>query len=111
MHWADAFMGAGGFAAVSTAIVTLFKGRIGAIIKAVAAEVISVALRDLESKVAKRFDANDAATKKVAEDIAGLKVDFARETGGNSGGFRQAINELTKDVAYLKGQVAAKEAK
>lgn len=49
-------------------------------------------------------------TEDIRDDVNSLKVKFASETGGNSNGLRQKINELdTKidgvvvDVAHLKG--------
>lgn len=32
-----------------------------------------------------------------------MKLELSRQFGGNSGGMRQAINELATEVAYVKG--------
>lgn len=50
----------------------------------------------------------------VRQQVADLSLKWAKETGGNSGGFRQAINEsrveinaVQRDLAYLKGALDA----
>lgn len=70
-------------------------------LKKVAKDAVSEALVG----VAKEDD-----LKAVASDVTALKVKFASETGGNSNGLRQAVNDLTGkvegvmvDVAHLKG--------
>lgn len=54
--------------------------------------------------------AKEADVKAIQADVTDLKVKLASETGGNSNGLRQSVNELhakvegvTTDVAYLKG--------
>lgn len=70
-------------------------------LKRIAAEIV----HDAVSGLAKESDVRGVAT-----DLTDLKVKFASEVGGNSGGLRQAVNELTRtvnevqvDVAHLKG--------
>lgn len=46
---------------------------------------------------------NDAKTDKVATDVQALALRFASEVGGNSGGIRQAVNQISTDVAALRG--------
>lgn len=53
-----------------------------------------------------------AAIKDVADGLAELKLKFASETGGNSNGLRQKINEVdakldtvVETVAHLKGSL------
>lgn len=50
----------------------------------------------------------------LRKEVSDLTIKFAKETGGNSGGFRQAINEakveigsVQRDLAYLKGALDA----
>lgn len=46
------------------------------------------------------------ALEDAAADITYLKVKLAKETGGNSNGLRQAINEMSRDVTEVKAAVA-----
>ena len=57
-------------------------------------------------------------TADIRNDVTDLKVKFASETGGNSNGLRQAVNELAGevsdirvDVAHLKGVAEGQAAK
>lgn len=70
-------------------------------LKRVAKDVVA----DAVSGVAKEAD-----VKAIQADVTELKVKLASETGGNSNGLRQAVNDLTGkvegvmvDVAHLKG--------
>lgn len=42
----------------------------------------------------------------VQRDVQELKERFAKETGGNSNGLRQAVNETKADVASVKEDIA-----
>lgn len=48
-------------------------------------------------------DAVEALIAPNTADTQAVKAELAKQFGGNSGGMRQAINELSADVAYLKG--------
>lgn len=57
-----------------------------------------------------RFDANDQATKDAVEAIQevrteqqDVKLNLATQFGGNGGGIRQAINELSVQVGTVRG--------
>lgn len=59
-------------------------------------------------------DAVRDGTQDIRTDVTDLKVKFAAEVGGNSGGLRQAVDgirtelsDVKEDVAYLKGKAAA----
>lgn len=76
----------------------------GKFLRRVATEVVHEAF----AGVAKESD-----LKAVASDVTDLKVKLAAETGGNSHGLRQAVNELdgkvdgiVVDVATLKAKAA-----
>jgi hypothetical protein len=86
----SAILGAGGIGAV-----------VSKVIKGVAKEAVNAGTQDIRDDI-----------KEVKNDVSALSVKFAAETGGNSGGLRQAINEqaahmasIGEDVAELKGAV------
>jgi 6-phosphofructokinase len=86
----------------ATVITSGIGGLVVRTLKRVASEVVNDALKGLAKE-------NDL--KAVASDVTDLKVKFASETGGNSNGIRQVVNELDRkvdgvivDVAFLKGQ-------
>lgn len=101
MHWTDLLTGAGsGATAVALAVAALRK---------MLTRAAKDLLADLLVGVAKETD-----VKAIASDVNDLKVKFASETGGNSHGLRQVVNELDAkvdgvvvDVATLKAKVAA----
>lgn len=73
-------------------------------------ERIAKRFLDNDTKLDERFDANDrkteaiaARTDKVSTDLQNLRVDFARETGGNGGGIRQAVNAISSELSTLNG--------
>lgn len=99
----DLGIGAGGFATVLTAVSPFVVKQLKHAAVRIATDVLSAGVKALKEDINKRFDTNDQTTQQAAKDIQDLKVSFAKETGGNSGGFRQALNELTKDVAELSG--------
>jgi outer membrane murein-binding lipoprotein Lpp len=93
--------GGGSATVITTGIGTL----IVKILKRIATDVA----KDVLSGVAKEED-----VKAIASDVTDLKVKLASETGGNSHGLRQAVNELDAkvdgivvDVATLKARAAA----
>ena len=55
------------------------------------------------TKIDKRFDANDAATRHTANEVIELKTKVNRELGGNSGGLRQAVDHINSDLSRLEG--------
>lgn len=76
------------------------------------AAVITTTVGTVVTRILKRVAADVVrdAIQAVAEDVTDLKVQFAAEHGGNSGGLRQAVNTLDAkvdgvivDVAHLKG--------
>jgi hypothetical protein len=80
----------------SATVITTGMGTIVArILKRIAGDVAREAL----AGVAKESD-----LKAIASDVTDLKVKFAAEVGGNSGGLRQAVNEIGTDLAELKGE-------
>lgn len=84
---------------------TVFTTGVGAVVVRALKRIAKEVVHDALSGVAKEDD-----LKAIASDVTEFKVKFAAETGGNSGGLRQAVNDLTKtvgevqvDVAHLKG--------
>lgn len=74
--------------------------------------LLGVALKQLKRSVS---DAVAQGVKPVADDLTSLKLKLAAETGGNSNGLRQKVNEvdskvdaLTADFAEVKGFIKAK---
>lgn len=105
-NWVDVFIGAGSTAGV-LGVAAPFVGRqLSHEARRIAGEVVDKALVELGSKLDKHFTRGDSASQQMADDIAELKVQFAKETGGNGNGFRQAIDALTKDVAFMKGALS-----
>lgn len=76
-----------------------------------AGTVITGGLGALGGRYLKRLlrDVADAAVKDIKEDVIGLKVKLAAETGGNSNGLRQKLNSVAEDVAHLKGAMGAQQ--
>lgn len=85
MAWVDVAVGAGGGA---TAV-----GIIGAFL---VQQVRHAIARVVRSEVTDEL-------KAVKNDITALHLKLTKETGGNSNGLRQKVNELGEDLAYLKG--------
>lgn len=74
--------------------------------------LLGVALKQLKRSVS---DAVAQGVKPVADDLTALKLKLAAETGGNSNGLRQKVNEvdskvdaLAADFAEVKGFIKAK---
>lgn len=82
MHWLDVLIGSAGGA---TGIFAALKGGMAKLIKRVV------------------HDASEEATKEIKTDLAALKLKLAAETGGNSNGLRQKLNEVGEDLAKLTG--------
>ena len=83
------------------------------------ATVITTGIGTAVVRVLKRVAADVVrdGTKDIRDEVAAVKVKLASETGGNSHGLRQAINEMQsdlttvrEDVAFLKGAAAGKQA-
>lgn len=81
----------------------------GAILTRILKRIAGDVVRDALSGVAKEAD-----VKAIAADVTALTVKLASETGGNSHGLRQAVNELDAkvdgiviDVTTLKARSAA----
>lgn len=68
-------------------------------------EIIDTAVTEKLTHVMEKIDADHRETVKVASDLTELRVHMAKETGGNSGGMRQAINQLGSEMAELRGEV------
>lgn len=100
---------AGGAVTAATGVGLILRGSV----RRSATDVVAPAIKALEDKLDKRFDKNDEATKEVAKKTNDLELRLAREFGGNSGGIRQAVNEvkgdvsdMVKDIATLQGKFA-----
>lgn len=59
-------------------------------------------------RLAKRIarDVANVLVEDVKADLVELKVDFAKQVGGNSNGLRQKLDEVGKDVAAVKTNVS-----
>jgi hypothetical protein len=99
----NVFIAAGSAAAV-VAVIGGFIGRQAVHgMKRAAVEVVKEEVKTLTETVEKRFDKNDKATQAAADKASSLELHLAREFGGNSGGMRQAINEMRTDLAHFHG--------
>jgi len=56
-------------------------------------------------RIERRLDKQDALTAAQIEDIKEIKTENARQYGGNSGGMREAINQLVKGQDEIKGEL------
>lgn len=92
-------VGAGGFA-----FLLKFTGNA---FRRIVAEIVSEVLSGFKADVERRFDANDEKTSEAASKAASLELELTKQFGGNGNGIRQAVNELTKDVAFLKGAASS----
>lgn len=52
--------------------------------------------------IAGRLDKQDVEIRQLHDFQSTLRHDFDKETGGNSGGFREALDGIRKDVSELK---------
>lgn len=46
-----------------------------------------------------------AAVKDTADEVTAIRLKLAAETGGNSHGLRQKLNEVSEDVAQIMGHL------
>ena len=84
MHWTDLLTGAGsGATAVTLGVATLRR-------------LLTRAAKDLISDVA----------SDIKSDISRLEVKIASETGGNSNGLRQKLDEVAKNVGEVAKDLA-----
>lgn len=90
MNWLDTLFGGGGLL-VGGGLMGFVKKSLGRMLK----ELIVTAIATLKKEV---LDG-------LQSELTDLKVKFAAETGGNSNGLRQKLNEVAEDVAHLKGKV------
>lgn len=58
-------------------------------------------------KLVRHLDAQDAIAKVQTDTIAAIKVEQAKQFGGNSGGIREAVNSLVVGQAEIRGDVKA----
>ena len=99
----NVFIAAGSSAAV-VGIVGSWFGRLALHgMRRVAVEAVKEEVKTLADTVEKRFDKNDRATQAAADKASSLELRLEREFGGNSGGMRQAINEVRQDLAHFHG--------
>lgn len=103
MSWVDIAVGAGGGA---TAI--MFGGgflvsQLKHVIRRVVATEVLSEIKEIKKEVTSEI-------KTVKDDLAAVHLRLVKETGGNSNGLRQKVNEIGqdlnqvgKDVAHLKG--------
>lgn len=87
-NWIDIAIGAGGGSATMSLIGGVLVTQMKHGVKRVVDEVVTLAI------------------KEVKEDVSELKLKFAKETGGNSNGLRQKVDEVAKDVAKIQGFIA-----
>ena len=87
MSWVDIAVGAGGSATALGILGTLIITQAKHAVKRVVDEVVTEAVLP------------------VKHDLTALRVKIASETGGNNHGLRQAVDEIGKDVAHIKGHL------
>lgn len=85
MHWLDTLIGGG----AATAIYATVRGGVFRLVKRI--------LRDVVTDVTKEV------TSEIRSDVSTVKEKLASETGGNSNGLRQKVNEISEDIAKLTG--------
>ena len=94
----------------ATTVLAAFAGAIARTfiksLKQHAEQVVKLEINQLALTVKDHLARVEASAATAAAKSSSLEVALAKEFGGNSNGIRQAINELTKDVAALKGAFA-----
>ena len=58
-------------------------------------------------RLIRHLDAQDAVAREQTATIAAIKVEQAKQFGGNSGGIREAVNGLIVGQAEIRGDVKA----
>lgn len=76
---------------------------LGRVFRHAVGEVVVAKLTDFKVELDKRFDHNDGETEAAKALAADLKLELAKQFGGNGNGIRQAVNGLSTDVAALEG--------
>lgn len=85
MSWVDIAVGAGGSATALGILGTLVITQAKHAVKRVVDEVVNNAVKD------------------VADEVTAIRLKLTAETGGNSHGLRQKLNETSEDVAAIMG--------
>lgn len=71
---------------------------------AIVKTAVDVAVRDLSGEMNARFDASDKHKEELAAKQDEMAMSLATQFGGNGNGLRQAVNDLSRDVARLEGR-------